>query len=235
MTSTSRIAAALIAALCAAGAVRAQSAAADDAVKSELRALMTELSAALAAKDRAALERMYADEFLFVHALGPAIDKKGHIDRALSARGGAALPMPSFDGLLVFGDVAILRLPESERFATTIYVKRRGRWQILQAQGTPQPSSRPSVAVADDVLRSYAGRYAQDNGLFVIIAVEGGGLTLQVEGRQKFTLTSDAENKFSLPAGAGQLTFTRNAAGVMTYELVRGNGTVVKGERQLPK
>jgi hypothetical protein len=203
-----------------------------ETVKTELRALMTDLNAALAARDRAALERIYADEFLFVHALGTAVDKQGQIDAALSARGDAALPVSGFDGLIVVGDVAIHRRPEPERFGTTIYVKRAGRWQILQLQGTPLPTTRVNVSVPAEVLRSYAGRYAQDNGLFTIVAVEGGGLTLQVEGRQKFTLTSDAENKFSLPAGGGQFTFAKNAAGVMTYELVRGNGTIVKGVRQ---
>lgn len=83
-----------------------------------------------------------------------------------------------------------------------------------------------------DILRKYAGRYAQDNGLFVIIAVEGDGLTLQVEGRQKFTLTTDDENNFSLPAGGGQFTFVEDSAGAITYELVRGNGTTVRGTRQ---
>lgn len=214
------------------GAVLAQSAASTETVKSELRTLMTELNAALAAKDRAALERIYADEFIFVHALGQAVDKQGQITMALAARGSAGLPIPAFDGLLVFGDVAIYRRPEPERFGTTIYVKRGGRWQLLQLQGTPLPSTRTSVSVPADVLRTYAGRYAQDNGLVVLIAVEGDGLTLQVEGRQKFTLTSDADNKFSLPAGGGQLTFTRNADGVMTYVLVRGNGTVVNGTRR---
>jgi hypothetical protein len=164
--------------------------------------------------------------------LGAAIDKRGHIDAALASRNVSRLPMPSFDGLLVFGDVAIYRRPEPERFGTTIYVKRAGRWQIFQLQGTPLPRTSKTATVADDELRSYAGRYAQENGLFVIIAVEGDGLTLQVEGRQKFMLMADADNKFSLPAGAGQLTFARNAAGTMTYELVRGNGTVIKGTRQ---
>ena len=203
-----------------------------ESVKAELRALMTDLNAALAAKDRAALERIYADEFLFVHALGQAVDRQGQINAAMSARGGGGIPVPAFDGLLVFGDIAIQRQPEAERFGTTIFVKRGGRWQFLQMQGTPFPSTRANVAVAADVLRSYAGRYAQDNGLFVLVAVEGDGLTLQVEGRQKLTLTTDAANKFSLPAGGGQFTFTKDASGAMTYELVRGNGTVVKGVRQ---
>jgi hypothetical protein len=94
--------------------------------------------------------------------------------------------MPSFDGLLVYGDVAILRRPVEGR------------------------------------------------GLFVTIAVEGDQLSLQVDGRQKLMLSADADNKFSLPAGAGQFTFTKTAAGQVSYELRRANGTTIKGARVPP-
>jgi len=208
----------------------AQTASPTDVAKSELRALMTDLNAAMAARDRAALERIYADDFLFVHALGSPVDKKGHIDSAMATMPGPGLPLSSFDGLMVYGNVAIHRRPVDGRFGTTIYVKNAGRWQILQMQGTPIPSTRPTVAVPADLLRSYGGRYEQDNGLFVTITVEGDQLTLQVDGRQKFTLTADAENKFSLPGGGGQFTFTK-ADDRLSYELVRSNGTVTKGVR----
>jgi len=158
------------------------------------------------------------------------VDKKSQIASALASTG--QLPMPSFDGLMVFGETAILRTPVDGRFGTTIYVKRSGRWQILQLQGTPIPSARTAAAVPADVLRGYAGRYEQDNGLFVTIAVEQDHLTLQVDGRQKFDLLSDSDTLFSLPGGAGQFTFAKTADGGMSYVLRRSNGSVVKGIRQ---
>jgi len=203
----------------------------DDAVKTELRALMTELNAALAAKDRAALERIYADEFLFVHALGAPVGKKEQIDSALASTQ-TALPATSFDGLLVYGPVAVLRRPVDGRFGTTIYAKKDGRWQIVQLQGTAIPYTRTAAAVATDILRFYAGRYEQDNGLFLNITLEGDALAVQVDGRQKLTLTADSDTKFSLPAAAGQFTFKKSAEGAVSYELIRANGTIVKGTRQ---
>ncbi|HYT66676.1 MAG TPA: nuclear transport factor 2 family protein [Vicinamibacterales bacterium] len=213
-------------------AAKAQSAPAES-VKTELAALMADLNKAFLAKDRAALERIYADEFLFIHALGGPVDKKGQIDAMMASTGSAGLPVTSsFDGLIVSGETAILRRPVEGRFGTTIYIKRAGRWQILQLQGTPIPTTRPTVDVSPDVLRSYAGRYKQDNGLIVNISVEGAELVLQVEGRQKLTLTADSETRFTLPAAAGQITFKAGNGGTMSYELVRGNGTVIKGTRQ---
>jgi Domain of unknown function (DUF4440) len=209
----------------------AQAPSRDEGVTSELRALMTDLDAALAARDRAALERIYADEFLFVHALGGPIDKKTHIANALAAPPGPALPIPSFDGVLVYGDVAVFRRPEDGRFGTTIYAKKNGRWQIVQLQGTPVPSTRPVATVAPDVMRSYTGRYHQpENGLFITIGFEDDHLTLQVDGRDKLTLRADSDTKFLLPGGAGAVVFSKTADG-MSYEVTRSNGSVVKGTR----
>ena len=185
----------------------------------------------MAAKDRAAL-RIYADEFLFIHALGGPVDKKGHIDGAMKSAGGAEIPLSSLDGLIVIGDVAILRRPVDGRFGTTIYARRGGRWQILQLQGTPTPSARPTVDVSPEILRAYAGRYKQDNGLMVNITVEGADLVLQVDGRQKLTLAADSETRFRLPGGGGTITFTRSDAGAVAYEVVRSNGEIVKGVKQ---
>ena len=136
-----------------------------------------------------------------------------------------------YERSMVFGDVAVLRSPEEGRFGTSIYVKRDGRWQVLQLQGTPTPLSRQSATVAADLLRSYAGRYRQENGLFVTIAVEGDGLTLQVDGRQKLPLTSDSATQFTIPGGFGTITFTATQDGRVTYQIKRGDGSLIKGER----
>jgi len=225
-----RLCVAMAAALALAGPAAAQPPS-NDAVKGEIRALLTELGAALKAKDRVALERIYADEFLFIHALGAPVDKAAQIAQAMTAPADRSMPVPSLDRLMVFGDVAVLRSPEEGRFGTSIYVKRDGRWQVLQLQGTPTPLSRQSAPVAADLLRSYAGRYRQENGLFVTIAVEGDGLTLQVDGRQKLPLTSDSATQFTIPGGFGTITFTATQDGRVTYQIKRGDGSLIKGER----
>ena len=224
-----RIFVCLLAAVCLANRASAQPSR-DETVKTEFRALMAELNAARAAHDRAALERIYADEFLFVHALGAPVDRKSQIDSAMNA-GDGALPVPSFDGLLVYGDVAVLRAPVEARFGTTIYAKKNGRWQIVQMQGTPQPSAKPAADVPVDVLRAYVGRYQQDNGLFVTMTLDGDRLSLQVDGRAKLALGADSSTVFALPAGAGTVTFAKAPDGGVTYEVKRPSGQVVKGTR----
>jgi len=210
--------------------VRAGQGPAPESVKAQLQALMTALNTALTARDRAALERIYADDFLFIHALGVPVNKTQQIAAAMAAPPGGSLPIPGFDGLLVYGDVAILRTPDRTRFGTSIYVRRDGRWQVLQIQGTPMPAAPSAVTIDPGILKNYAGRYQQDNGLFVTLAFENGGLSLQVDGRQKLPLTADSASHFTLPAGAGEITFA-TAGGATTYEVRRGNGIVIKGTR----
>jgi Domain of unknown function (DUF4440)/Domain of unknown function (DUF3471) len=212
-------------------AVAAQSPTAET-VKSELRAFVTELNAALAARDRTALERLYADEFYFVHTIGKPIDKTAHIATSMASPPGRTLPVPSFDGVMVFGEVAILRTVDDTRFSTSIYVKRNGRWQVLHLQGTPHPSSRPAAVVPSDILSGYAGRYEQDNGLFVTITVDGDHLVLQVDGRPKLPLSAESNTRFSLPGGAGVVTFAKAADGGVTYEMQRAGANVIKGTRK---
>jgi ketosteroid isomerase-like protein len=214
-------------------AVAAAQAPASETVKAELRAFVSELSAALQARDRDAIERLYAPDFVFVHALGPPIDRATHIATSMAGKprpGG--LPIPSFDGLVTSGDLAILRTREDLRYSTTIYTKSSGRWQVLHIQGTPIPSSKPAVSVPVDVLRSYAGRYQQDNALVVTISVESDALMLQVDGRQKFQLVPVSASQFNIPGGGGQITFATAADGRVTYEVQRVNQNVVKGTKQ---
>jgi hypothetical protein len=213
--------------------VVAAQAPASDAVKAELRAFVTELNAALQARDREAIEGLYAPGFMFVHSLGPPIDRATHIATTMASMPRAgALPIPSFDGLVVSGDLAILRTREDLRYSTSIYTKSSGRWQVLHMQGTPIPSGKPAVTVPAEVLRSYAGRYQQDNALLVTISVEGEALMLQVDGRQKLQLVPVTASQFNLPGGAGQITFATAADGRVSYEVQRVNQNVVKGIKQ---
>jgi hypothetical protein len=201
---------------------------ASDNVKSELQAFIKELNAALAARDRAALERLYAPEFIFVHTIGPPIERAEHLARTMATPPPKnALPVPSLDGLMVMGNVAMLRTREEERFSTSMWVKRNGQWQVLQIQATVLPPPRP-VVVPVDLLRSYAGRYAQDNGLSVAIAVEGDHLTLQADGRAKFVLSARSETEFSLPGDAGRIVFGPGG----TYEFRRPNQPLVTAKKQ---
>jgi hypothetical protein len=143
----------------------------------------------------------------------------------------ANVPIPSFDALLVYGDVAVLRTPVEGRFGTTIYAKKNSRWQIVQLQGTPTPSTRPVASVSPEVMRAYAGRYHQsENGRFVTITFEEDHLALQADGGQKLVLAADSDTTFVVPGGYGTITFAKTSDG-MSYVITRANGSTLNGTR----
>lgn len=80
-------------------------------VKEKLQKLFVDLNQAITKKDRPALERVYADEFQFIHGNGYVVNKTSQISGILSNDpiSSAPVPAPAFDDLLLYGDVAILR------------------------------------------------------------------------------------------------------------------------------
>jgi hypothetical protein len=123
----------------------------DTNVKEELRKLFVELNEAFEKRDRLALERIYADAFVWVHASGFVDDRATHINDAFSIEVRTPLQIPNFDGLRVYGETAILknRLPPIESrgslYSTSIFAKRDGRWQIVHAQGTHMLPDRKTI------------------------------------------------------------------------------------------
>jgi len=113
------------------------------AVASELRELWQQRNQALLKRDRVALERVYAEEFLFVRGIARvAANRSETIQEAMRNPTPAEVVLPDFGQIMLFGDVAILRDPIPARdsiparFSTVIFVKRGGRWQFLQTQST---------------------------------------------------------------------------------------------------
>jgi len=107
------------------------------AVASELRELWQQRNQALLKRDWVALERVYAEEFLFVRAVARVVANRTEtIQEAMSNPAPAEVLLPDFGQIMLFGDVAVLRYPLPERFSTFIFVKRGGRWQFLQTQST---------------------------------------------------------------------------------------------------
>ena len=100
----------------------------DDKVKEELRKLHSDYQEAGSKRDRAALERIFAEGYVWVQGNGSVTGKAQLIDNILGNTSQFVGPSPSFDQLTVYGDTAILRVTErGGLFATTVFAKRDGR------------------------------------------------------------------------------------------------------------
>lgn len=104
---------------------------------------------AVVKRDTAALQRLYADEYMSVDQEGMVWNKKQDIE--IDTAGASRLSTYKFDDLKVraYGDVAVVTgrnratgkvLGNAAKFEirfTDVFVKRDGRWQIVHSQATP--------------------------------------------------------------------------------------------------
>ena len=187
-------------------------------VKEELQQLFADLNQAITKKDRAALERIYADEFQFIHGNGYVVKKTAQIDGIMGNDPVSSTPVsaPSFDPLLLFGDVAMFRDTGRGVAGTNIYVKKDGRWQILQVQGTRLAPPRNAVKIDPQLLDSFLGRYEFAPGAVATVTKEGDALRWRGGNRLPVTLVPLADSRFFAKETDSEMTFIKNDKGQVT-------------------
>jgi hypothetical protein len=200
---------------------QATNVAVESRTKEELRKLFSDLNEAIAKRDRVALERIYADEFQFVHTTGGVINKTAQINNALANDSTSTVPVPTFEGLLVYGDVAILRTLERGVAGTNIYSKKSGRWQIVQVQGTRLPPERKPITLDSKVLDAYLGKYEFAPGAFATVTKEGDALSWKPGARPKSTLLPLSDSRFYSKENDAEMTFSKDEKGQVTGVVLR--------------
>lgn len=200
----------------------------DERVKEDIRTLFRELNAAAQRKDRAALERLHAPEFLFIHGLGYIDTLQTRLDGIVGADTLRELDAPDFDPpneFHVYGDVAILRSRNSRdagpsTLGTSIYSRRDGRWRLLQVQTTRLQPPRQAIAVSIDVLDTFVGRYDSGSGGVTAVSREGDVLVVRHPAFPTRRLTPIGASQFADVVG-GEWTFVRGADGKVSHLLLR--------------
>lgn len=102
-------------------------------------------------KDRAGLERLLADDFVYIHSNGTLANRAAEITEAMSAD--IKWTGSKLDGqrVRVYGDTAIVTgiqtltgsgkgYVSGARRYTNLWVRRNGRWQTVGGQSTLMPS-----------------------------------------------------------------------------------------------
>jgi len=199
-------------------------------VKNELETLWNNMQDAAVKKDRKALESFYADEFLFIHSSGQEDNKQRRIDAILSVNDYKPAPMPSFDELYVYGDVAILRAKAANR-GTTIYAKKNGEWQVVQVQSTALPPARNTVKLDPKTIQQYIGKYEQAPGVFTLISFENDTLRAKGANRPQVAILPLSDNVFAVKDNIGEFTFYKDDKGQVTHYILRVSGREIKGTK----
>jgi hypothetical protein len=199
-------------------------------VKEELQKLWTEIQDAAVKKDRNTLERIYAPEFIFIHSTGQEDNKQRRIDNTLSINDYSPAPLPSFDELYVYGEVAVLRGKGVAR-GTTIYVKRNGQWQVVQIQSTALPPERKSIKLDPGIVQPYVGKYEQAAGAFTLITLERDTLRAKGMNRPQVAILPLSETQFFVKDNLGEFTFYKDEKGQVTHYILKVGGREIKGTK----
>lgn len=220
----------------------------DGKTEQEIRALRSELIEAHKSRDRAALERMIADGFIFIHSTSNWETRQEYIDNAAAGALSSQRRELEFEGLDVElrayeGHTAMVssrgiirdrgQNTENRLRGVDVYAKIDGRWRWLLHQST-RLAPRPKGATIDPrIYEAYVGRYEISASRTFTVLKEGEGLKALTTGRATGALIPKSETEFTwfnaemnVP-GVTEVSFLKDASGRVTHAVFRRDGQEV--------
>ena len=200
----------------------------------EVRAFRRQVVEASRARDRAALERMLAPDFVFIHANGITESRAQYIEttgaglqtaQRMVVDSAADLEVRVYDGRTALLTARSVWTPpgggDELRLRTLhVYVKRADGWQSVFAQSTRLPSRPSAFAVSEETQQAIVGRYELAGGRVFTVRRDGAKLLGQTTGRAEGELIAQSETEFVWfhPEHMvdSRFTFTREADGAVS-------------------
>src|SRR5678816_1695737 len=152
----------------------------EEKTKEEIQKLFSDLNDAITKRDRPRLEQLYADEFQFIRPSGGVINKVTQISGIMSSDpiSSTPIPAPAIENLIVYGDVVVSRHTVRGTAVSSIFVKKNGHWQLLQAQGTRLAPERKPITLDPKLLGSFVGKYEFGPNAIATLTREGDTMTV---------------------------------------------------------
>ena len=200
--------------------------------RDEIRQVFVQLRDAAVKHDRAAIERLFADDYVFLHSNGDMETRARRVDDFL-ANGTPDPATVAVDEshMTMHGDVAVIRSQAPGQINTTILARENGQWRFIHSQGTRLPTEPTAIPVDPTTLDAFVGRYEFSPGVAGSVLKESGSLWWQT-GTNKARLSPVAPNVFVADHGATQLTFGKDNKGEVGGVLLRlGACTDAMGRR----
>jgi hypothetical protein len=195
----------------------------DEKTKEEIQKLFSDLNDAVTKKDRARLEQVYADDFQFIRPSGAIINKAAQISGIMAndPLSATPIPAPANDNLMVYGDAVVARHTVRGTAVSSIFVKKDGRWQLLQAQGTRLAPERNPVNLDPKLLDALVGKYQFGPNAIATVTREGDGLRWRGGNRMPVTLVPLSETRFFAKETETEMMFVKNERGQVTDVMLR--------------
>jgi hypothetical protein len=192
-------------------------------VREELTQLFNKWNRARLNYDRKGLEQIFADDYVFIHGHGFIDNKAATVDDQLNTDTIQPVPIPDFDALQVFEDVAILKRlikgPQGSNYNTNIFIKKNGKWLFAVSQTTLLQPERKTVIAKIDSLHIYLGKY-ESQGRFLTVTNENDTLVASIVKISKRKLSFAGSDIFFDKTGA-DYKFLKNENGKITGIFVR--------------
>ena len=131
------------------------------------------------------------------------------------------------------GDALTLSFQRERDKVTAVLVNHGGVNLLAQRLSAQTPRlARKVMSMRGDTLRAYAGDYRVDPNTFARVAVEGGGLSLQLTGRAAIALAPFADDHFTDVDNSCEVTFQRSAGGSVDRIVMNFAGVDRAGVRE---
>ncbi|MGH9768172.1 MAG: DUF4440 domain-containing protein [Blastocatellia bacterium] len=217
----------------------------DDKTEQEVKAFRLDLREAHKRRDRAALERMIADDFIFIHSTGNWETRQEYIENAAAGALNSQRPGLEFEGVdepirVYEGHTAMVsgrgvvrdrsRNTENHGRGVDVFAKIAGRWRWVLHQSTRLAPRPKGAAVDSRIYEAYVGQYEISAGRTFTVLKEGDGLRAQTTGRAPGELIPKSETEFiwfnpelNVP-GVAEVTFIKDEAGKVTHAVFRRDG-----------
>ena len=191
--------------------------------KEEIQKLFSDLNDAITKRDRPRLEQLYADEFQFIRPSGGVINKVTQISGIMSSDPIASMPIPApaIENLMVYGDVVVARHTVRSTAVSSIFVKKDGHWQLLQAQGTRLAPERKPISLDPKLLDSFVGKYEFGPNAIATLTRDGDTLRWRGGNRMPVTLVPLSESQFFAKETETEMMFVKNENGQVTGVVLR--------------
>ena len=195
----------------------------DGKTKEEIQKLFSDLNDAITKRDRPRLEQLYADEFQFIRPSGGVINKVTQISGIMSNDPISSLPVPApaVENLMVYGDVVVARHTVRGTAVSSIFVRKDGHWQLLQAQGTRLAPERKPITLDPKLIDSFVGKYEFGPNAIATLTREGDTIRWRGGNRIPVTLTPLSENQFFAKETETEMMFVKNENGQVTGVVLR--------------
>lgn len=195
----------------------------EEKTKEEIQKLFSDLNEAITKRDRPRLEQLYADEFQFIRPSGGVINKVTQISGIMSSDpiSSTPIPAPAIESLMVYGDVVVSRHTVRSTAISSIFVKKAGHWQLLQAQGTRLAPERKPTSLDPKLLDAFVGKYEFGPNAIATVTREGDAIRWRGGNRMPVTLIPLSETQFFAKETETEMMFVKNENGQVTGVVLR--------------